>query len=117
VLPNSASRAGSLWQVTQRSRGTAPSVPAGRAWHQEHSMPKRFTSPWSKESVPSVTTFSGIWWQSVQRAVPVPAGCPLKWHRMQVEVVTAMWLPWTICEWHEVQRSVLPRRMPERWAA
>ena len=42
------------------------------------------------------------------RRCPCPAVWPLKWHSAQVEVVTAMWLPWTICEWHDVQRSFMP---------
>ena len=66
--------------------------------------------------MPIWNVFSGTVWHSVQRAVPVPGSWPLKWHRMQVEVVTAMWLPCTICEWHEVQRSFLPRRMSDRCA-
>ena len=57
----------------------------------------------------------GTWWHSVHSAVPWPGGWSLKWHRMQVEAVTVMWLPWTICEWHDVQRRRLPRRSSLRW--
>ena len=34
---------------------------------------------------------------------------------MQVVGVTVRWLPCTICEWQDVQRSRLPRRRPIRW--
>src|SRR3990172_8461802 len=100
-----------------RSLGTSPVLPSGWAWHQVQSMPKRSALAWSNVTFPDLTGFAGVWWQSTHFAVPSPAFWPLKWQRMQVDVVTAMWLPWTICEWHDVQRSVLPRRISTRYAA
>ena len=62
----------------------------------------------------AVVTRPGTAWQSRQRAVPWSGVCPLKWHNVQVEGVTAMCEPTMTCEWHDVQRSRMPLRLSVR---
>ncbi len=78
VLSYSSSRDGWLWQVTQRSRGTAPLLPSGLAWHRVHCIPYRPTSAWLKVRDSYLMILSGTWWQRVQRAVPVSEVWSLK---------------------------------------
>lgn len=95
----------SAWQALQRFFLARPEPRVTSRWHSAHSAPFEIQSVWRNGFPATVRASSGGPWHVPQSECAALSEDCLRWHRKQVEVVTLMWLPWTICEWQLVQRS------------
>src|SRR5262245_65715521 len=103
------------WQDSQRRLGTSPVPCVTPPWQVSQPTPRATYSACSnlKPAPTSIGDLGGVW-HVVHFESFGSSSAPLKWLRRQVVAVAVRCWPWTICEWHDVERSFLSRRISVR---